>query len=130
MRHTKCPIRKRLLLKITHYSYHLFLFILLVFTLRGLFLLYLLIFSKNFEIHFHTRLNLGSKPAMWIDGGIHAREWISPATVTFMIRQLVEVKDPEEADLLDNLDWYILPQVNPDGYEHTRTSDRLWRKTR
>ena len=72
----------------------------------------------------------GEKPAMWIDGGIHAREWISPAAVTFMIRQLVEVQDAEESDLLDNLDWYILPQVNPDGYEFTRASDRLWRKTR
>jgi murein tripeptide amidase MpaA len=73
---------------------------------------------------------LGNKPAMWIDGGIHAREWISSATVTFMIRQLVEVQDSEESDLLDNLDWYILPQVNPDGYEHTRNGDSLWRKTR
>lgn len=72
----------------------------------------------------------GNKPAIWVDGGIHAREWISPATVTFMIHQLVEVQDPEESDLLDNLDWYILPQVNPDGYEHTRNNDRLWRKTR
>jgi len=72
----------------------------------------------------------GNKPAMWIDGGIHAREWITPAVVTFMIRQLVEIQDPEEADLLDNLDWYILPVVNPDGYEYTRSGDRLWRKTR
>jgi len=67
---------------------------------------------------------------LWIDGGIHAREWISPATVTFMIHQLVEVQDPSDADLIENLDWYILPVVNPDGYEHTRDSDRLWRKTR
>ena len=50
---------------------------------------------------------------MWIDGGIHAREWITPAVVTFMIHQLVEIQDPEEADLLDKLDWYILPVVNP-----------------
>jgi len=50
---------------------------------------------------------------MWIDGGIHAREWITPAVVTFMIRQLVENQESEEADLLDNLDWYILPVVNP-----------------
>ena len=33
---------------------------------------------------------LGSpKPAIFIEGGIHAREWISPATVTFIIRELV-----------------------------------------
>lgn len=72
----------------------------------------------------------GNKPAMWIDGGIHAREWISPAAVTFMIHQLVEIQDVEESDVLNNVDWYILPNVNPDGYEHTRGGDRLWRKTR
>ena len=29
------------------------------------------------------------KPAIFIEGGIHAREWISPATVTFFIKELV-----------------------------------------
>lgn len=67
---------------------------------------------------------------MWIDGGIHAREWITPAVVTFMLKQLVEDLDAADSDLLDKLDWYILPVVNPDGYEYTRTGDRLWRKTR
>eukprot|EP00095_Tigriopus_kingsejongensis_P005647 maker-scaffold695_size110128-snap-gene-0.19 protein:Tk05647 transcript:maker-scaffold695_size110128-snap-gene-0.19-mRNA-1 annotation:"unnamed protein product" len=72
----------------------------------------------------------GNKPAMWVDGGIHAREWISPATVTYLINQLVEELSADNQDLLDNLDWHILPVANPDGYEYTRASDRLWRKTR
>ena len=28
----------------------------------------------------------GQKKAIWIDGGIHAREWISPATATYIVR--------------------------------------------
>jgi len=71
----------------------------------------------------------GNKPAMWIDGGIHAREWISPATAMFMLKELVE-NDADHPDLLENLDWYILPVVNPDGYLYTQTDNRLWRKTR
>merc|ERR1712209_74518 len=71
----------------------------------------------------------GNKPAMWIDGGIHAREWISPAAVTFQLKELVE-NDAAHPDLLENLDWYILPVVNPDGYLYTQTDNRLWRKTR
>merc|ERR1719348_47444 len=71
----------------------------------------------------------GNKPAMWIDGGIHAREWISPATVMYMLMEIVE-KDADHPDLTENLDWYILPVVNPDGYLFTQTDNRFWRKTR
>lgn len=67
---------------------------------------------------------------MWVDGGIHAREWITPAVVTYLLHRLLEDPHADDTDLLDNLDWYILPVVNPDGYEYTRTGDRLWRKTR
>ncbi|XP_015114563.1 carboxypeptidase B [Diachasma alloeum] len=63
-------------------------------------------------------------PAIWIDGGIHAREWISPASVTYIINYLVENSDELKAD------YYVLPVVNPDGYEYTFRGDRLWRKNR
>jgi len=72
----------------------------------------------------------GNKPAIWIDGGIHAREWVSPATVTWMLKALVENSDNSTSDLLDGLDWYILPSHNPDGYAFSRSDNRMWRKTR
>ena len=46
----------------------------------------------------------GNKPAVWIDGGIHAREWISPATVTWMLKELVE-NNAAHPDLTQNMDW-------------------------
>lgn len=58
------------------------------------------------------------KPVILIDGGIHAREWISPATVTYIIYQLVE--NSTNRQFLDEVDWYILPVLNPDGYEFSR----------
>ncbi|XP_033346187.1 carboxypeptidase B-like [Bombus vosnesenskii] len=70
-----------------------------------------------------------AKPAVWIDAGMHAREWIGSAVATYIISQLVE-KNSSYAKLLDNSDWMILPVANPDGYEFTHTGDRLWRKTR
>ncbi|XP_038222553.1 zinc carboxypeptidase A 1-like isoform X2 [Zerene cesonia] len=77
------------------------------------------------------RISNGQKTnkAVFIDGGIHAREWISPATVTFLINQIAENFD-EESDEIKNIDWYFLPVVNPDGYEYTHKADRLWRKNR
>ncbi|XP_065360403.1 carboxypeptidase B1 [Calliphora vicina] len=71
------------------------------------------------------------KNVIFIDGGFHAREWISPAAVLYVIGQLVENFE-ENAELLLDYDFMILPVVNPDGYEYTQTSTkaRFWRKTR
>ena len=41
---------------------------------------------------------------MWIDSGIHAREWISPATGTWMLSELVE-NDDKHPELTEGLDW-------------------------
>ena len=64
-----------------------------------------------------------------IPSGIHAREWIAPASVTYIIRELVENRSKLPKELLD-LDFYILPVFNPDGYEYSHTNDRMWRKNR
>jgi len=73
-----------------------------------------------------------AKPAVWIDGGIHAREWISPATVMYFMNKLLEGNDPRTGPLLARYDMYFLPIFNADGYAYTHTSRRarLWRKTR
>lgn len=67
--------------------------------------------------------------AIWIDGGIHAREWITPASVTFLVNELTENWN-ELSDCMRSIDWYFLPLSNPDGYEYSRTRDRFWRKNR
>ncbi|XP_033159023.1 carboxypeptidase B [Drosophila mauritiana] len=72
-----------------------------------------------------------NKNVILVDGGFHAREWISPAAATYLINQLVYNLE-DNADLLLDFDWVILPVVNPDGYEYTQLSEdtRMWRKTR
>ena len=69
------------------------------------------------------------KPNIWIEAGIHSREWISPAVGTFLIRELVEDYD-EHPEYVDNFNWYFIPVANPDGYAYTFSHDRMWRKTR
>lgn len=69
-----------------------------------------------------------NKPAAFIDGGIHAREWVSPAAVTYVIQRMLE--GSEFSGLLDIYNVYILIVANPDGYEYSRNHDRMWRKTR
>lgn len=60
--------------------------------------------------------------------GIHAREWISPASVTYIIKELVENRSSNA--WANNIEFNIVPVLNPDGYEFTHTKDRLWRKNR
>ncbi|XP_058461189.1 carboxypeptidase B1-like [Malaya genurostris] len=73
--------------------------------------------------------NKSNKKAILIDAGIHGREWMAPASALYVIKQLVQNGDTN-GDLLNNLTWIILPLVNPDGYEHSHTRDKLWRKNR
>ncbi|PIC50817.1 hypothetical protein B9Z55_001571 [Caenorhabditis nigoni] len=76
------------------------------------------------------------KRAVWVDGNIHAREWASSHTALYFINQLVSGygEDPQITNYVDTLDFYIVPCLNPDGYEYTRSSPipsvRLWRKNR
>jgi len=67
----------------------------------------------------------GNKPAVWIDGGIHAREWISPATALWCLHSLLQ-----DDFMMDSLDWFFHIVVNPDGFHFTHEHARLWRKTR
>jgi len=71
-------------------------------------------------------------PAYVINGGQHAREWISVATTTCIADRLVRGygSNAEITALLDEMQVYVVPVVNPDGYEYTWDRDRYWRKNR
>nr|XP_060623733.1 carboxypeptidase B-like [Anolis sagrei ordinatus] len=74
----------------------------------------------------------GNKKAIFMDCGFHAREWISPAFCQWFVRQAVRTYGTETimTQLLDNLDFYVLPVLNIDGYVYTWEKSRMWRKTR
>ncbi|XP_068081519.1 carboxypeptidase B [Anabrus simplex] len=69
-----------------------------------------------------------NKPVIFVDATMHAREWIAPSAALFLIDQLTGNK--RNRDLVDDVDWYVIPVVNVDGFEYSHTTDRMWRKTR
>ncbi|XP_059048581.1 zinc carboxypeptidase-like [Achroia grisella] len=77
------------------------------------------------------RISHGSgRKGIFIESGIHAREWITVATTCYIINQLLTSNDTEIQQIARDYDWYIFPVTNPDGYLHTFTRDRMWRKNR
>lgn len=61
----------------------------------------------------------GHKPALWVDGNIHAAE-VSPSSLClYLINHLLSAHrdDPEITRCLDTRAFYICPRVNPDGAE-------------
>lgn len=50
----------------------------------------------------------GKKPIIFVDAGVHAREWVGPASALYLLNQLVT--NPEVTnELLDKVDWVIVP---------------------
>jgi len=73
-----------------------------------------------------------NKPIMFYECGIHAREWISPATCLWVMNELVTGYGADQTitSYIDQFDWVFIPVTNPDGYVYTWGTNRLWRKNR
>jgi extracellular matrix protein 14 len=63
------------------------------------------------------------KNVIQVNCGMNPAEWISSASCFYAISSLIE-------EQTCGTDWSFLPVVNPDGYEYTRTNDRLFTKNR
>lgn len=80
-----------------------------------------------------------SKPDILITGLHHAREWISVESPVYVANQLLSAYSTDNSIkyLIDHLQVWIVPIVNPDGLNYSQGSPndsadavRLWRKNR
>ena len=72
------------------------------------------------------------KPAVFLQGCQHAREWIAVMVPVYIADRLIMEydNDPSIQDLLAEVELIIVPIVNPDGYVYSHDVNRLWRKNR
>ncbi|NXX97905.1 CBPA1 Carboxypeptidase, partial [Centropus bengalensis] len=73
-----------------------------------------------------------NRPAIWLDTGIHSREWITQATGIWTANKIAKEysHDPSITAILDSMDIFFEIVTNPDGFAFTHSSNRMWRKTR
>ena len=77
-------------------------------------------------------LRIGAGKKMLINGTQHAREWISSMVTTCVADRLLREYDHDPAirAFVDSTELWVVPVVNPDGYQYSWSTDRYWRKNR
>ncbi|MBW8192811.1 fibronectin type III domain-containing protein [Neiella marina] len=72
------------------------------------------------------------KPALLYTGTIHAREWIGIELSIAFIKHVIDnyKVDPKLLDTLSRNTLYMVPCLNPDGFEYSRNHFSFWRKNR
>ena len=69
---------------------------------------------------------------MLINGGQHAREWIAAIVPICVAERLIDgqASDASLQAFVESTKLWVVPVVNPDGYQYSWNSDRYWRKNR
>lgn len=69
---------------------------------------------------------------MLINGTQHAREWIAAMTTMCVAERLVREADTDDEvrAVVEGSEVWVVPVVNPDGYQYAWGQDRYWRKNR
>ena len=72
----------------------------------------------------------GSRPAVLYNAAQHAREWISVEVNRRLLHYFVDNYgvDPVVTDLVNTRELWFVLVANPDGYQYTFDTERLWRK--
>ena len=64
------------------------------------------------------------RPEVWLQGGLHACEWIGPAVVLRLMDELLR-----NSELRRRATWYLLPVVDARGYQRSWAGERFLKTT-
>uniref|UniRef100_A0A1I8Q537 Zinc carboxypeptidase A 1 n=1 Tax=Stomoxys calcitrans TaxID=35570 RepID=A0A1I8Q537_STOCA len=89
--------------------------------------------GHSYEGRLIKGVKISHKPgnkAVFIESTIHAREWITSATITYVIDELLASRNPGVRKMAESVDWWIIPVLNVDGFVYSHEVNRMWRKSR
>ena len=72
------------------------------------------------------------KPGVVYFGAEHAREWVTTTVPNYFATHLVSNYgiDDQITDLVDHVEFFLIPVFNVDGFIYSWNTDRYWRKNR
>lgn len=82
---------------------------------------------KSITIMYRTK---PENPVIVMEAGIHAREWHAHSLGLYLLKKLADEAALDTNGLIYQASFVIIPGVNPDGYEFSRSKNKMWRKTR
>lgn len=59
-----------------------------------------------------------NKPVIVIEAATNPRDWITIPSAINVVERLLN----EDRRYLDDIEWIVVPVLNPDGYEYTHTN--------
>ena len=100
-------------------------------------------FGKSYQgrpivgLKISANITTKSSKVLFINTGMHAREWAGPSQMINLVQEILTLLEESSSSsryhfktLLSEIDLIALPHMNPDGYQYSWTTDRVWRRTR
>lgn len=75
---------------------------------------------RGLRVTSEEHLGQETLPVIFVTAGTSARDWITVMAAVNLIHELTEHHDDYQ-NIVDNIEWFIIPVANPDGYEFSRT---------
>lgn len=75
---------------------------------------------RGLRITSEEHLGRETLPIIFVTAGASARDWIAVMAAVDLMHELVEHYE-EFQNIVDNVEWFVIPVANPDGYEFSRT---------
>ncbi len=69
-------------------------------------------------------------PIVFFSSGLHAREWIGPMSLMYHLDAILSAMSSSPSATAGRYEWHLVMNANPDGFVHSWTTDRMWRKNR
>lgn len=75
---------------------------------------------RGLRITSEEHLGQETLPVIFVTAGASARDWIAVMAAVDIMHELCDHYE-EFRNIVDNIEWFIIPVANPDGYIFSRT---------